>query len=209
MSDDHDRTEINAIELLELLGEDFDELPGLERLRLAGKVAPRMRGATESLRKRRWSVENPEGAVVGETTPEEFWQSLVKAEKLSLDVGPGVRPKAVSCRYCGDLIVVGRRGPVRTVCSASCPAAPVCAGGCGKRAPTSALHRSAMARRRAKTGTDQWRCGSCRSSNNWAQRTPEARAPEGSKPATVGCDDGRRARDPPRDRPCMVGIADR
>lgn len=73
----------------------------LEALAIAGYVAPRMRSAPETTRKRRIKRVDKEGNVVGETTVEEIQKALLAKRAIEFDVQEGVRPRERVCRKCG------------------------------------------------------------------------------------------------------------
>ncbi len=76
----------------------------LEALAIAGYVAPRMRSAPETTRKRRIKRVDKDGNVVGETTVEEIQKALLAKRAIEFDVADGVKKReSLACRLCGRI----------------------------------------------------------------------------------------------------------
>jgi hypothetical protein len=100
-----------------------------ERLIVAGVVAPALRAAPESVRKRRVARVDKDGNVVGYTTLAEVQEKVLLTRSIELAVDDGTRPILVMCRRCGMEFRPRKNGRVFVVCN-SC-STPKCLG-CGK-----------------------------------------------------------------------------
>lgn len=172
-------TEINA---LELLGADPDirDLASLERLRLAAKVAPRVRNLTEKQRSRRVQKEGGGSTTVGEIVDAQLARSNIELDVWPLPARQQARVLArqgLTIREIAKLLglsrptvsrivfaVIGRQRAPRGSVVRSPPhhasrerrakfLSTPCAGGCGRLPPVSA-YRSALS-------SKAWRCAKC------------------------------------------------
>ncbi len=92
-----------------------------ERLELAAAVAPSLRSASAKTLARKVTLYDPEtGEVTGYTTGAEALKGLARIQELEHAVEEGVRPKAVVCKNCGRVIVVGHGGGIPSVCPLGC-----------------------------------------------------------------------------------------
>lgn len=73
----------------------------VERLALAGAVAPALRGAAGVTASRRVTLVGPDGNVVGYTTLLEVQKALLARHALEIEVQPDERPREIICERCG------------------------------------------------------------------------------------------------------------
>lgn len=138
-----------------------------ERLALAAAVAPTLRVNAGKAKSRRVAVVDKDGNVTGYRTLAEVQEALLAAEKIAIAVDDGVRPKEMTCKFCGKPFPLQyATGNVPTKC-----------GKCLKCAECAApLRRNAMqpSKVRARHGQPA-RCGSCAAKHRNAGMTPEQR----------------------------------
>lgn len=101
------------------------ELAKVERLAIAGKVAPVLRGRAGAPRK--VTLVGKDGKPTGTTTDIEVAQSLLARSEIEFSVQDGKRPAFVNCKTCGRPVKVQKRGKVPTVCK------PMGCSNCGGR----------------------------------------------------------------------------
>ena len=104
----------------------------VERLQVAGAVAPSLRVSAAKNRLRRVTVvdRNDPTKVVGYTTLAQVQESALEAVKIEISVDDGIRPKKVICSRCGRLISVPRDGHIPGICKVCLH--PACLS-CGKK----------------------------------------------------------------------------
>jgi len=130
------------------------KLTKVERLELAGYIAPALRRATEKAKSRPVKFYNQEtGDITKHATHEEALKGLAKIYELEHTVQDGVRPRAVLCKFCGCPVQVpANGGGIPESCRGGCVK---CAHeGCDRLAPKSAFEPSKVKRRHGKP----WKC---------------------------------------------------
>jgi hypothetical protein len=144
----------------------------VQRLELAGAVAPALRNATEKTKSRRIGLIDANGNVVGYTTGAEALRGLAKIQELEHAVTDDTRPTEIVCRLCGKTVYVrSQPGRILSQCSEVCMGCvtPGCDGLLSKQ----------TARKVARLGAPP-RCPKCArswaASQRQAARTPEQRA---------------------------------
>lgn len=120
----------------------------VERLRIAGKVAPLLRRLLSP--QRRVAVVDRDGTVVRHTTLAQVQQSMLRRMDIELDSTTGERPKSSVCQHCGKEFAVVRPGKI----PATCP------GGCVKACDCGAALSQRSSMRAARSGHDP-KCRSC------------------------------------------------
>lgn len=111
----------------------------VDRLVVAGAIAPFMRAAYDIAKRRRVHLENSNRQVVGHSTWAEVWQALLRRHQVEIEVQSGYRPKDAICRRCGRLNQCQRHASV--ICEAC---RSLCCADCGKRLPKSSGWRSVL-----------------------------------------------------------------
>ncbi len=93
-----------------------------ERLVIAERVAPALRRTDEStpesmrVEPRKIALVGKDGKVTGYTTHVVVAKKLLEAEKIAIEVLPGVRPKEIICVFCGVFVKVKRKGTIPSAC---------------------------------------------------------------------------------------------
>lgn len=72
-----------------------------DRLRVAGAVAPQLRGQTRRTACRRVGIVNADGVVVGYTSLADVQKALLERHRIEIDVVDGVTPSEIICEGCG------------------------------------------------------------------------------------------------------------
>jgi hypothetical protein len=90
----------------------------IERLSVAGAVAPVLRSQDEKTRTRRVTRVDADGNVVGYTTLEAVQKALLQRDRIEFDVAGGERPTRLICPECGGIMLAKKKGKERTRCDA-------------------------------------------------------------------------------------------
>lgn len=138
-----------------------------ERLAVAASIAPGLRQRASEAKSRRVKVVDKDGKVVRLATLAEVQTSLLAANRIEIELEPGIRPKSVMCRKCGRGVVVGRCGPLPSVCRrcASCAT-------CGSKLSTEVMSPRKVRRRNGKPP----QCKRCSGRVKMRQKPAEARS---------------------------------
>lgn len=155
--------ETNAVPASEPAADDAPGLSKVDRLRIGGYAAPKLR---RDKSKRRIAVVDKDGNVVGYRDLADVQKKILERAKIEFDVVDGVRPNTVLCELCNAVVKVPKTGTVPRKCIGGCPTK--CSGGCGAMSPRGA---NDPARVRYRGGTP-WICNPCFHAN----LTPEQRA---------------------------------
>jgi hypothetical protein len=90
------------------------ELAKVERLAIAGEVAPVLRRRAGAPRK--VTLVGKDGKPTGTTTDIEVAKSLLSRSEIEFSVQPGKRPAFVNCKTCGRPVKVRSTGTLPTTC---------------------------------------------------------------------------------------------
>ena len=145
--------ETNAVPASEPAADDAPGLSKVDRLRIGGYAAPKLR---RDKSKRRIAVVDKDGNVVGYRDLADVQKKILERAKIEFDVADGVRPKTVLCELCNAVVKVPKAGPVLKRCVGGICPVP-CAGGCGKMPPKGTFVPSVVKRRAGQP----WRCRDC------------------------------------------------
>lgn len=112
-----------------------------ERLIVAGVVAPSLRAAPESVRKRLVAVVDKDGTVVGYRALEDVQKDILRARAIELETQEGVRPKAVLCQKCGKSFRVKAKGAIGRFCAEHTEVTCACGKKLGMNAARAGISR--------------------------------------------------------------------
>lgn len=172
---------------------DEPRMNKVERLAVAGAVAPSLREGAESSSRRRVARVDAEGNVVGYTTLAEVQKAILARHQIELSVQPDSRPTHAVCARDGRLFRVPKKGNTPKYCE-KCREAKCRL--CGKDIASGA------ARKRCREGLPPGTCFACRKSRLVCVDC-SSELPKGSgAPSRVAA----RAGQPPRCRRCSYKL---